>query len=493
VRVTGCWSRSAGSLAAGHWTRVAGHWLALRPAERSLEMDFKIQKLVYGPDALAHHEGKPVFIPFVLPGELVTAQLIEDKKKFIRARPVEILERSPERVDPPCQYFTRCGGCHYQQMSYERQLAAKQEILRETLRRLGKIDWQEEIRAHPSPPLGPEASGSGLGYRNRAQFKIKQTFATFIQVGYYAPGTTALCPVHHCPIASPALNRALEALAQLAAEDKLPPELREAEVFADDRDETLLLTLSHVGIGQPGKNLAELLTSQIPGTVSVQFCDLRDNRKQLFGAGHLDYRVAGRSYRVSHGSFFQVNRALLPEMVDLVASESGGLLLDLYAGVGLFSAALAQKFTEVVAVESSEEAARDLAVNLSAAGEEACAASPESAPSSSLRAGATDQRERGRKTTAIKAAAEEWLPSCGLKPDLVIVDPPRAGLDPRVTEALSHIRPPRMIYVSCDPSTLARDLGLLSSAGYRLQELHLFDLFPQTYHIETVAKLALPI
>ncbi|HEY4682167.1 MAG TPA: TRAM domain-containing protein, partial [Candidatus Acidoferrales bacterium] len=298
-------------------------------------MDFKIQKLVYGPDALAHHEGKPVFIPFVLPGELVTAQLIEDKKKFIRARPVEILERSPERVDPPCQYFTRCGGCHYQQMSYERQLAAKQEILRETLRRLGKIDWQEEIRAHPSPPLGPEASGSGLGYRNRAQFKIKQTFATFIQVGYYAPGTTALCPVHHCPIASPALNRALEALAQLAAEDKLPPELREAEVFADDRDETLLLTLSHVGIGQPGKNLAELLTSQIPGTVSVQFCDLRDNRKQLFGAGHLDYRVAGRSYRVSHGSFFQVNRALLPEMVDLVASESGGLLLDLYAGVGL--------------------------------------------------------------------------------------------------------------------------------------------------------------
>ncbi len=439
-------------------------------------MNLKIDKLVYGPDALAHHEGKPVFIPFVLPGETVSAQLVEDKKKFARAKPIEILERSPERADPPCQYFTRCGGCHYQQMSYERQLAAKTEILRETLRRLGKIDWQEEIRVHPSPPLGPEPSGSGLSYRNRAQFKIKNTFATFLQVGYYAPGTTALCPVHHCPIVSPALNRALEALAQLAAEDQLPPELREAEVFADDRDETLLLTLSHVGIRQPVplRGIAELLTSHIPGTISVQFCDLRDNRKQLFGAGHLDYRVAGRSYRVSHGSFFQVNRHLLPEMVDLVASESGGPLLDLYAGVGLFSVALAPKFTEVVAVESGEEAARDLAVNLSAAGDKACP-------------------ERSRRTTATKAAVEEWLPRCGLKPDLVIVDPPRTGLDPRVTEALSHMRPPRMIYVSCDPATLARDLGLLSSAGYRLQELHLLDLFPQTYHIETVAKLALPI
>ncbi len=429
-------------------------------------MNLKIDKLVYGPDALAHHKGKPVFIPFVLPGETVSTQLVEDKKKFIRAKLIEILERSPERVDPPCQYFTRCGGCHYQQMSYERQLAAKTEILRETLRRLGKIDWQEEIRVHPSPPLSPEPAGSGLGYRNRAQFKIKNTFATFLQVGYYAPGTTALCPVHHCPIVSPALNRALEALARLAAEDQLPPELREAEVFADDRDETLLLTLSHVGMSQPGTPLAELLTSQIPGTISVQFCDLRDNRKQLFGAGHLDYRVAGRSYRVSHGSFFQVNRHLLPELVDLVMSESGGLLLDLYAGVGLFSAALAEKFTEVVAVESGEEAARDLAVNLSAA---------------------------SGKTTATKAAVEDWLPKCGLKPDLVIVDPPRAGLDRRVTEALSHIRPPRMVYISCDPSTLARDLGLLSSAGYRLQELHLLDLFPQTYHIETVAKLGLPM
>ncbi len=432
-------------------------------------MQVKIDKLVYGPDALAHHEGKPVFIPFVLPGEMVKAQVVEDKKKFLRATPIEVLERSPERVDPPCQYFTRCGGCHYQQMSHERQFAAKTEILRETLRRLGKIDWQEEIHVHPSPPLG---------YRNRAQFKIKTTFATFLQVGYYAPGTTALCPVHHCPIVSPTLNRALEVLAQLAAEDKLPPALREAEVFADDRDETLLLTLSHVGMSQPGKPVAELLTSQVPGTVSVQFCDLRDGRKQLFGAGHLDYRVAGRSYRVSHGSFFQVNRHLLPEMVDVVASEGAacpaalqrGLLLDLYAGVGLFSVALAQKFTAVVAVESGEEAARDLSVNLSATGGTA---------------------------TPTKAAVEEWLPKCGLKPDLVIVDPPRAGLDPRVTEALSHLRPPQIIYGSCDPSTLARDLGLLSrcfgTAGYRLQELHLLDLFPQTYHIETVAKLALPI
>jgi 23S rRNA (uracil1939-C5)-methyltransferase len=434
-------------------------------------MRLKIDKLVYGPEALAHHNGKPVFIPFVLPGETVHAQLIEDKKKFIRAKPVEILERSPERVDPPCHYFTRCGGCHYQQMPYERQLAAKTEILRETLRRLGKIDWQEQIHTHPSPPLGPEPPGPGLGYRNRAQFKIKNTFATFLQVGYYAPGTSALCPVHHCPIVSPALNRALEVLAQLAAEDKLPPELREAEVFADDRDENLLLTLSHVGIGQHAKSIAELLMNQIPGTISVQFCDLRDNRKQLFGAGHLEYRVCGRPYRVSHASFFQVNRYLVPKMVELLSGESGSLLLDLYAGVGLFSAALAEKFVKVIAIESGEEAARDLAVNLAAA---------------------------GGKATATRAEVEEWLPSVpqsgsGLKPDLVIVDPPRTGLARRVSEALSRIRPPRMVYFSCDPSTLARDLGILSSAGFRLQELHLLDLFPQTYHIEALAKLSLPV
>jgi 23S rRNA (uracil1939-C5)-methyltransferase len=174
---------------------------------------------------------------------------------------------------------------------------------------------------------------------------------------------------------------------------------------------------------------------------------------------------------VSHASFFQVNRYLVPKMVELLSGESGSLLLDLYAGVGLFSAALAEKFVKVIAIESGEEAARDLAVNLAAA---------------------------GGKATATRAEVEEWLPSVpqsgsGLKPDLVIVDPPRTGLARRVSEALSRIRPPRMVYFSCDPSTLARDLGILSSAGFRLQELHLLDLFPQTYHIEALAKLSLPV
>ncbi len=438
-------------------------------------MDITIEKLIYGGDGLAHHEGSTVFVPFVLPAERVSAAPVEQKKKFIRARVERLIEQSAGRAVPPCPHFGVCGGCNYQHIAYEAQLQYKTEILRETLRRLGHIEWSGEIAAHASPPWG---------YRNRAQWKVRaldqpgldpiatsassEPQATSLRIGYFGANSTTLRPVDQCAILSPLLLKTLLAFRDALAAGQFPRNLREIEAFAGAGDSKLLITLTFAGGFPPAKEIAEKVRGIAPELESLLLHDPTRERMDLAGPGFVEYRGGGSSYRVGHLSFFQVNRFLVDEMVSQVASneEGGRLALDLFAGVGLFSVPLAKSFGRVVAVESNPAAARDLEFNISSRAE--------------IHRGAIEARAMD---------VEDFLEKCKDKLDLVVADPPRAGLSPGVVKQLARIKPARITYISCEPPTLARDLAELLKAGYEISAIHLFDLFPQTFHMEAVVLL----
>lgn len=432
-----------------------------------MAIELTIEKMVYGGDGLARYagpqhpqpgRGKTVLLPFVLEGEQIVANATEEKRGFMRAMPEKIITASPHRVEPGCPYFTRCGGCHYQHSSYEHQLAMKSAILRETLLRTAKIDWQGEISIHPSPPWN---------YRNRTRMKVQSgPFA----IGYYRFGSHALLPVEQCPISSALINRALASIWELGRKARLAA-ITEIEFLINAEDSSLLMEVS---IPRADANDAELeqmaqgICAAVPEVAGVIFFAVEHDGSvrpvSAFGDQELSYSAAGNSYRVSAGSFFQTNRFMVDEMVKLVTSErKGELALDLYAGVGLFSAALAKTFARVASVESAPGSFSDLEHNL-----------PKSASSHQV-------------------SAEGFLakiPAALRKPDYVVVDPPRAGLGDKTANLLAKLQAGQLTYVSCDPATLARDLKILTSGGYRIDAIHLLDLFPQTFHIESAVFLS---
>jgi len=429
-------------------------------------LQLTIEKLIYGGDGLArmppneHGRGKAVFVPFVLPGERIEASIVEEKPGFVRARADEILESSPARIAPHCPHFMRCGGCHYQHTSYERQLEIKSEILKENLRRIAKIDLDVELKVHPSLPWN---------YRNRARLKI-QTAPAFA-IGYYRFGSHELLPVEECPISSPLINGAIVAMWRMGRAGQVIDGISEIEFFANADDTQLLVEVfcRAEASAESFKQCAEEMQRQIPevrGVVAFSESSLHEQaqsrRMVTTGADHLTYQTAHASYRVSAGSFFQVNRFLTDELVAIVTpGRSGDTALDLYAGVGLFSAVLNREFDRVIAVESSQTSFADLKYNSPA------------------------------KVKPVCATVESYLKNKAkqLRPDLVVVDPPRSGLGEMGVHGLINLNGPRITYVSCDPATLARDLKQLLAAGYSLEQVHLIDLFPQTYHLESVMQL----
>jgi 23S rRNA (uracil1939-C5)-methyltransferase len=446
-------------------------------------IDVTIEKLIYGGEGLAHHDGATVFVPFVLPNERVSASPMEQKKKFVRARVAEVVTASADRIAPRCAHFGVCGGCDYQHIAYESQLKYKTEILRETLRRIGRIEWTGEIAAHASPPWA---------YRNRAQWKIRPLAESAespgvaksragqdsaagapLGIGYFRANSSALCAVEDCSIISPLLLKTLLSLREALAAGTLPKNLREIEAFSGGNDSQLLLTATFSGFPARADELARKIREIAPKTASLLFHDPTRERMELFGPGFISCEAGGRTYRVGHFSFFQVNRFMASDLASEVAEDEAGgsLALDLFAGVGLFSLPLAERFDHVVAVEANPASARDLESNI-----------------------ATIPRGTGGHGGAASvevrvADVEQFLAKFRGAPQLVVVDPPRAGLTPQIVKYLARISPERITYVSCDPPTLARDLTAFQQAGYEVGELHLFDLFPQTFHMETVARL----
>lgn len=405
-----------------------------------------------------HGPGKTVFVPFVLEGETIAAEITEQKAGFSRTRLNSITEPSPRRTQPGCPYFQGCGGCHYQHMNYAHQLAIKADVLREALRRTAKVELPCQLQVHPSPEWN---------YRNRTRLKI-QTVPQFA-LGYYRFRSHDLLPIEQCPISSPLINRAIARFWSAGREGEIPGAVLEVELFADASDSAILIEL----YGRQGvprrewREIAERFTAIFPSAKGVSIFE-RSSEKQFpelplahFGSTELSYETKAFTYRVTAGAFFQANRFLIDELVRVATSAaSGQLALDLYAGVGLFSAVLGKSFPQVIAVEASPTCFNDL------------------------------QHNCGQGVKAVRATTEKYLAqSRGLHPDFVIADPPRGGLGESVVRSLARLDVPKVVYVSCDPSTLARDLRVFGALGYRITEAHLTDLFPQTFHIESVFHL----
>jgi 23S rRNA (uracil1939-C5)-methyltransferase len=391
--------------------------------------EVRIEKLVYGGEGLARIDGQVLLTPFVLPGELVSVSAHEVNSGLLRASDVQILEASPQRVRPACEYFGTCGGCQYQHAEYSYQLEQKQAILRETLRRLGGIDYREEICVVSGPPWE---------YRNRIQLHCAEG-----RIGFYGSGSHELCAIDHCPISSPKLNEVIQTLAWAAKQPQWPNFLQTLEVFTNETD----VQLNVVDTKRP---------------VAARFFEWCGTFVRGLAQGAIEYQACGHKFRVSRGSFFQVNRYLIEQLVDEVLGVARGQrAIDLYAGAGLFALPLASRFEQIQAVERGGPAYRDLEANASAAGE---------------------------RLQCRRNSAEDFLAGLDSTPDLVVADPPRAGLGKQATAELLRLRPAAVKLVSCDLATLARDVKKLLEA-YRLARLALVDLFPQTYHFEVVVHL----
>jgi 23S rRNA (uracil1939-C5)-methyltransferase len=339
-----------------------------------------------------------------------------------------VLDAAPERLAPHCSHFGACGGCHYQHARYQHQLEAKRAIVVEEFRRIGKIEPAAEIAIVSADPWG---------YRNRIQLRIDRG-----RLGYLEPRSHRLHPIAHCPIASPKLNEVIETLSGMIADPRWPHFVHAVEIFTDEQQVQFNVIESDRPVA---RRFFDWCAEVIPGLVN----------------GALDYE--GR-FRVSRNSFFQVNRYLIDRLVETALGDiSGDTALDLYAGVGLFSLPLAQRFRQVTAVESGSGAARDLVLNAE-------------------RSGAANLR-------ALHQTAEIFLEELPAAPDFVLLDPPRAGLGKSMVRRLSVLRPPHVTIVACDPATLARDVAGMIAAGYRIEKMTVVDLFPQTFHIETVVEM----
>lgn len=400
------------------------------PVEVGASYDVAIEKLVYGGDGLARIGRQAVFVPLTAPGDRARIRLTEVSRNFARGELLELLDPSPARRTPPCPYFGQCGGCQMQHLTYPAQLEVKAEFVRESLRRMGGIEWGAEI---------PVLAADELGYRARAELKVEQT-ANAPRIGYYRAGSRDIVDVAQCPILLPAANREL---ARLHAEPSLVPN-DATRVYLTVGDDEVIVTPA---------------TGEGARAVEID----------ALGTAH--QRIGGIDYGFGVRSFFQGNRLLVEKLVEAaVGAEAGAVAIDLYAGVGLFSLQLARKFGEVYAVEGNRAAATHAVANA-----------------------------RANHITNVRSepiSVEAWLKykSHDLpRPDFILLDPPRAGAGAAVIERLAAIRAPRVTYVSCDPTTLARDLKLLVGYGYTLNSVTAVDLFPQTFHIETIAKLSLGV
>ena len=401
-------------------------------------VDITLEKLVYGGDALGRlPDGRAVFIPFGLPGERVRARLVEEKRGFARAELLDVLDKSSERIKPRCRHFGVCSGCHYQHLSYESQLKAKTEILRDQLQRIGRLE---------NPPLRPMvASPDEWNYGNRVQFHLTDDG----KLGFVQAGTIpALIPIAECHLPEQAIN---DLWPRLEFESATEIELVSLRV---GMDEDLMLVLES---GTP-----QMPAFEIEASISVAHV-FNENTIVIAGDDHIFMRVLERGFKVSAASFFPMNTRMAGQLVEYLLAKlpvtRSAALLDIDCGVGLFSAFFAPQCRQVVGIESSQSEFEDFAVNL----------------------------DEFDNVELYHGFAEEILPALIgqiANPVYVLVESP--GLAKAALDAIIGIKPQVIAYVSCDPATLARDAARLISAGYRLDEVAPFDISPQTIHIESI-------
>ncbi len=411
-------------------------------SERTVKaFKIRVEKLVYGGAGLGRHLGKVIFVPYSVPGDRLLVRPVEEKKTFIRAEIIRILEAGSGRVAPPCPYFGKCGGCHWQQLEYMRQVEAKRMIL-------------EEIFRHRFPqssglPITMTACTHPFEYRSRARIQVRGC-GPGARVGFYRQGSHTVEDVESCPLFRPSLNEALGSLRQFKLKADTDSAPQEMDIACSEEE-------------------GSWATARLGS-------DLNQGISTLIGPGRNEEVILRRSvgefrYGVTASVFFQANDFMVHELAALVqraARDAGrGTALELFAGAGLFSLPLARQFSKVVAVDNSPSACRLCSANASAAG------------LAHIQTICADISEWIR--------SDESFPLPGL--ELVVLDPPRSGAGVEIMERIQKWAPKIIIYVSCDPQTLARDLARLSGRNYRIDLVQGLDMFPQTYHFETVVRL----
>lgn len=400
--------------------------------------EISLTHFTYGGECMGRlPDGRAVFVPFTIPGEQARVRLVEEKRGFARAELLEVLKPSPKRIDPQCPEFQLCGGCDYAHMPYSLQLKAKREIVIDQLTRIGKIE---------QPPVEETiASPKEWHYRNNIQLHIDPRG----RLGCQERRTNRVIPLETSSLAEEAIN---EILPQLSFE---PDAGIERVSLRAGTDGEVMLVLESENLTTPELTVEELPISVVHTSPAGALV--------LAGSGEITMDVLKRPFTVSAESFFQVNTLMAERMVqhilETIPGAPGETLLELYCGAGLFSAFLAPKVSRLVGIESSPSACADFEINL-------------------------DEFEN---VELYEAPVEAALPHVDIKPDVILTDPPRAGMGPVVVKHILKMQPKMLAYVSCDPSTLARDAKLLIEGGYRLKRVTPFDLFPQTYHIESIS------
>jgi len=400
-----------------------------------------IEKLVYGGAGFCRHQGKVVFVPFAAPGDCLLVRRVEEKKTYIRAEIVRILKHGKGRVSPPCPYFEKCGGCHWQHVEYCQQIEAKRFILEEILHH--RFPQTREL------PITMRGCAYPFGYRSRARMQL-QGAGNRAKVGFFRSGSHSVQDVESCPLFRPALNEALSSLRQFKFKVDTDSKPREMDMACSQEEDTW-------------------------ATASVGTDDSR-GITILFGTRRgeeviLKRKIGGFQYSATASVFFQANDFMVPELVALIresVKDAGdNFAIDLFSGVGLLSLPLAQQFKNVIAIENSPPACRLCSKNASTAG------------FSNLQAVCADVSDWMKSETSFRSQAL----------NLIVLDPPRVGAGDKVMGQILEWAPEMIIYVSCDPQTLARDLARIPAHDYRIDLVEGLDMFPQTYHFETVVRL----
>jgi 23S rRNA (uracil1939-C5)-methyltransferase len=388
-------------------------------AAEAATYEVEIERIVPGGAGLAHADGRTLFVSLAAPGDRVRVRVERVRGKVAFASVSEIIRPSPARVEPPCPYFGRCGGCDFQQLTYEAQLQAKVEIIRDCLRRIGRIEPPAEIPITPSPAV--------WRYRSRARWQhdpVRQF------LGYYELASHRVCDVVECPVVLPEVQEKLSQLRATVGGGGFD-ETEEFQAVAGDDGVSLLPPLDATDAGERSRDLA------------------------------------GEHYRFDADCFFQINHALLePLLAEALGDATGEHAVDLYCGVGLFTLPLARRFARVTAIEGNASATGFARLNLADA--------------------------RLTNASVHTARVGDWLAEHAphLTPvDFLLLDPPRAGAAPEELAGILALKPRHIAYVSCDPATLARDLRVLFDAGFTLDSVRAFDMFPQTHHVESVVHL----
>jgi 23S rRNA (uracil1939-C5)-methyltransferase len=447
------------------------------PWQQGELVTLEISDLSDSGDGVGRYHQRVVFVPDTVPGDRAIVRLVRVKPTYGFGKLQELQSPSPHRIRPHCIVADKCGGCQWQQVSYEYQLEVKRNLVVQALERIGKF--------HNAPVDPVLASPTFLAYRNKATYPLTRSHAGQVQAGYYQKGSHQLINLNQCPIQDERLNPLLAEVKQdiqqrgwgIYDETHHRGKVRHLGLRVGRRTGEILLTLVVKDQNLAGiEEQAQTWLDRYPGLVGVALNINGDRTNAIFGsetlciAGQpfLHETFAGLTFQIRPDTFFQVNtetaEALLQTVIEELHLQGQEVLVDAYSGIGTLTLPLAKQVQQAIGLEVQPEAIAQAALNA-----------------------ALNQIDN---VTFQLGTVEQTLPTLSVHPDLVILDPPRKGCDPAVIQALLDIHPDRIVYMSCNPATLARDLKLLCDSGhYRLRRIQPADLFPQTSHVECAAFL----